>query len=50
VQDERTSVVWGMPGSVARAGLAERVVPLERIAGEIVRRVAPGRERRSAAA
>ena len=24
-QDEATSVVWGMPGAVARAGLAERV-------------------------
>src|SRR5262249_29403690 len=27
-QDEVTSVVWGMPGSVARAGLADRVLAL----------------------
>ncbi len=27
-QDEATSVVWGMPGYVARAGLADRVLPL----------------------
>lgn len=28
VQDERSSVVWGMPGSVVRAGVADEVVPL----------------------
>ena len=28
VQDEATSVVWGMPGAVARAGLADSVLPL----------------------
>jgi two-component system, chemotaxis family, protein-glutamate methylesterase/glutaminase len=39
VQDEVTSVVWGMPGHVARAGLADRVLPLSLIADEIVRRV-----------
>ncbi len=38
-QDEVTSVVWGMPGYVARAGLADRVLPLSLIADEIVRRV-----------
>lgn len=38
-QDEATSVVWGMPGSVARAGLADKVVPLPLMASEIVRRV-----------
>lgn len=27
-QDEATSTVWGMPGSVARAGLAEAILPL----------------------
>jgi two-component system chemotaxis response regulator CheB len=32
VQDEATSVVWGMPGAIARAGLASRVLPLEGIA------------------
>ena len=39
VQDEATSVVWGMPGFVARAGLADRVLPLPMMAGEIVRRI-----------
>ena len=37
VQDEATSVVWGMPGFVARAGLADKVLPLDQIALEIVR-------------
>lgn len=38
-QDEATSVVWGMPGCVARAGLADRVLPLSLIGDEILRRV-----------
>jgi two-component system chemotaxis response regulator CheB len=38
-QDQATSVVWGMPGYVAQAGLADRVLPLSMIAGEIVKRV-----------
>ena len=37
VQDEETSVVWGMPGFVSRAGLAERDVPLAQISGVISR-------------
>lgn len=37
-QDEPSSVVWGMPGFVAQAGLADRVLPLKLIAEEIVRR------------
>ena len=44
VQDEATSVVWGMPGAVATAGLAHRVVPLDRVATtitDIVRASAP---------
>ncbi len=36
VQDEASSVVWGMPGAVARAGLAHRVLPLDQIAAAIV--------------
>ena len=40
VQDEASSVVWGMPGFVARAGLAEKILPLDQIGGEIIRRVA----------
>jgi two-component system chemotaxis response regulator CheB len=30
-QDEATSVVWGMPGAVARAGLAHAVLPLHQL-------------------
>ncbi len=43
VQDEATSVVWGMPGFVARANLADAVVPLERLPDEILSRVGVGR-------
>ncbi len=43
IQDEASSVVWGMPGFVARAGLADKELPLNQIAGEIVRRVWQGR-------
>lgn len=35
VQDEFTSVVWGMPGEVARAGLADAVLPLAQLAAEV---------------
>jgi two-component system chemotaxis response regulator CheB len=38
-QDEASSVVWGMPGHVARAGLADRVLPLALIGDEILRKV-----------
>ena len=34
-QDELTSVVWGMPGHVARAGLAEAVLPLKQLGVEV---------------
>ena len=37
-QDESTSVVWGMPGAVVGAGLADCVVPLQDVAAEIIRR------------
>lgn len=37
-QDQATSVVWGMPGSVAEAGLADMVLPLDRIGPEITAR------------
>ena len=36
-QDQATSTVWGMPGAVVGAGLANRVLPLGAIAPEIVR-------------
>ena len=32
-QDEASSVVWGMPGAIARAGLCHQVLPLPAIAG-----------------
>lgn len=35
-QDEASSVVWGMPGAVVRAGLADRVVPLNEVAPAIL--------------
>ncbi|MFI7586943.1 chemotaxis response regulator protein-glutamate methylesterase [Spongisporangium articulatum] len=31
-QDQATSVVWGMPGAVATAGQADRIVPLPEVA------------------
>lgn len=43
VQDEATSVVWGMPGYVARAGLADKALPLALVAPELVRRARAGR-------
>ncbi|HVM94098.1 MAG TPA: chemotaxis response regulator protein-glutamate methylesterase [Terriglobales bacterium] len=40
VQDEASSVVWGMPGSVVAARLADKVCALNAIVPEIERRVA----------
>lgn len=40
-QDEATSVVWGMPAAVARAGLCSAVLPVDEI-GAYARRVAEG--------
>jgi two-component system chemotaxis response regulator CheB len=37
-QDEASSVVWGMPGAVVSAGLADCVLPLDRVVPEILRR------------
>jgi len=36
-QDEASSVVWGMPGAVVAAGLADCVLPLDQVVPEIVR-------------
>ena len=36
-QDEATSVVWGMPGQVAHAGLCSAVLPLNEIAPRLTR-------------
>ena len=43
VQDKATSVVWGMPGQVTEAGLAEAVLPISEIGAEVVRRVGASR-------
>jgi two-component system chemotaxis response regulator CheB len=45
VQDRESSVVWGMPGLVAEAGLADAILPLEGLAEEIHRRTVPGARR-----
>jgi two-component system chemotaxis response regulator CheB len=42
-QDEATSAVWGMPGRVAKEGLADAVVPLPLLAGALIHRVQEGR-------
>ena len=44
-QDEATSVVWGMPGAVAEAGVADAILPLDRIAAEVTTRIQAGRGR-----
>jgi two-component system chemotaxis response regulator CheB len=38
-QDEKSSVVWGMPGVVVNAGLADKVLSLEELGPELVRAV-----------
>jgi two-component system chemotaxis response regulator CheB len=40
VQDQATSVVWGMPGAIAQAGFADEVLPLDRIPEAIARHLA----------
>ena len=36
-QDEATSVVWGMPGAAANAGICAAILPLNQIAPKLVR-------------
>jgi two-component system chemotaxis response regulator CheB len=48
-QDETTCVVYGMPRSVAEAGLVDRVVPLEHVAETVVR-MCRGRAQQEASA
>lgn len=36
IQDEASSVVWGMPGAAARLNAAERTLPLDRIASQLL--------------
>lgn len=38
-QDEETSVVYGMPRSIAAAGLADEILPVEKIANTIIKKV-----------
>ena len=38
-QDEPSSVVWGMPGHVVRAGIADTVLSLDRIGPDIAMRI-----------
>ena len=51
-QDEGTSAVWGMPGRVAKAGLATAVISLQALAAALMMRVNDGRasQRMAAAA
>jgi two-component system chemotaxis response regulator CheB len=37
VQDESTSVVWGMPGAAFKMGAAIQVLPLDKISGAIIK-------------
>lgn len=41
-QDEDSSVVWGMPGAVARAGLCSAVMPLDKISDYVNQRFKVG--------
>ncbi len=47
IQDEASSVVWGMPGLVYAAGQADAVYPLDQLAPEITRRVLQSRAPRA---
>lgn len=42
VQDEASSVVWGMPGAVATAGLADDILPLNAIVPAITQHIRSG--------
>jgi two-component system, chemotaxis family, protein-glutamate methylesterase/glutaminase len=50
VQDEASSVVWGMPGAVISAGVADKICPLAEISQEVIRRVTNSRVFSSAVA
>ena len=42
-QDEATSVIWGMPGFVVKGRLADKILPLDQIAEEIIQKSQIGR-------
>ena len=35
-QDENTSVVWGMPGEAVKAGAVDHILPLDKVAGQLL--------------
>lgn len=39
VQDEASSVVWGMPGAISKAGIATECLPIDQIAGALASRL-----------
>ncbi len=47
VQDEASSVVWGMPGVIAKAGIANRILPLTEMAGIIQSEILRSRTRKA---
>ncbi|HWW16266.1 MAG TPA: chemotaxis response regulator protein-glutamate methylesterase [Candidatus Dormibacteraeota bacterium] len=47
IQDEASSVVWGMPGLVHASGLDDAAYPLDHLAPEIIRRVLQSRGSRT---
>ena len=47
-QDEASSVVWGMPGAIARAGLCHQILPLQAIAARVREIFQPSPIRRAA--
>ncbi|WP_336249050.1 chemotaxis response regulator protein-glutamate methylesterase [Stomatohabitans albus] len=46
VQDQASSVVWGMPGMVAKADLADQILPLNEIAPRVVDLLSTPRNRK----
>lgn len=39
LQDEATSVVWGMPGAAHRAGLGDEILPLKKLGDAVAQRI-----------
>ena len=39
IQDEKTSVVWGMPGAAAKIGAEDEELPLDKIAARLLKLV-----------
>jgi len=40
-QDEASSVVWGMPGAITKAGLAHAVLPLSQMGAMVLKMLEP---------